>query len=193
MALKANEDDRNTALTRLFQGQSGERTVPVDHHFRRANATWMKVIRAKYQGAVIRRTGETLDIYGKAISGLEPFEEHICMLQLFDHEYESLQTLAEKSMNDKSIARRFSSEVCHNMAVAVLHSWALTCGLQPEFLFRYTTLPVAPMLRERHGGRHRYEPGPLFCLPFLQDWLTCGDPSAPSCGRWRTWHAAQSR
>lgn len=71
----------------------------LDQNYLRENARWMKTVRERYQGAVIRRTGESLDFEGNAISGLEPYEEHICLLRLYKHEYDALDALAGESLN----------------------------------------------------------------------------------------------
>jgi hypothetical protein len=122
--LLEREEDTRTALTRVFHGEQGELASvsaaqrAVDQNFRRVNAMWMTRVRAKYQGSVIRRTGDSLDVHGNRISGLEPYIEHICMLELHTHEYDALETLAQKAMDDESLARRFLSEVsgCHCIA-----------------------------------------------------------------------------
>ena len=117
------EDQTRSALSRMFQGKQEQGGVSaaqqaVDQNFRKANAMWMTKIRAKYQGAVIRRTVNSLDYSGNVISGLEPYEEHICMLELHDHEYDALEKLAEKALDSDSLARRFSSEVSAHSACA---------------------------------------------------------------------------
>jgi hypothetical protein len=110
------EDQTRSALSRMFQGTQEQGGVSaaqqaVDQNFRRENALWMTKIRVKYQGAVIRRTVNSRDYANNVISGLEPYEEHICMLKLYSHEYDALETLAEKALDDDSLVRRFSSEV----------------------------------------------------------------------------------
>lgn len=115
--LGEREEDTITALHRVFEGQDGQGTSvsaaqrAVDQSFRKVNAMWMKRVRAKYQGSVIRRTVNSLDYAGNPISGLEPYKEHICMLELHLHEYNALEILAQKAMDDESLARRFLSEV----------------------------------------------------------------------------------
>lgn len=114
--LSGVEEESRSALRRVFQGTKDEGAVSavqdtVDQTYWRVNAKWMKVIRAKYQGSVIRRTGSSLDINGNPISGLPPYDEHICILKLYRHEYAALDTLAEKALDGESFAKRFSSEV----------------------------------------------------------------------------------
>ena len=77
----------------------------------------MKVVREKYQGAVIRRTVNLLDYENNPISGLNPYEEHVCMLKLYKHKYEALDMLARDELDNASFARRFSGEVSDGFAV----------------------------------------------------------------------------
>jgi hypothetical protein len=108
--------ESRSALHRMFHGQNDEGAVSavqqnIDENYHQANAKWMKIVREKFQGAVIRRTGKSLDYQGRSISGLEPYYEHICMLRLYTHEYDALETLAERSLDSETFAQRFSSEV----------------------------------------------------------------------------------
>lgn len=129
--LAENEGEARDALHRMVQGKEGEGTLSgaqkaVDQNFKRENAKWMSIIRAKYQGAVIRRTVNSLDHRGRPISGLDPYEEHICMLKLHRHEYAALEKLAEDALDDESFARRFCSEVSDAIELYQLTAWMLT-------------------------------------------------------------------
>ena len=110
------------ALHRMSHGKQDEGLISavnkvVDHNFRKENTKWITVVQEKYRGAVIRRTVNSLDHENKAISGLEPYKEHICLLKLYEHEYEALEALAAKALNNasESSVRCFSSEVCYVM------------------------------------------------------------------------------
>jgi hypothetical protein len=130
---KAKHEDKRTlsdhaaesrsALHRVFHGQNDEGALSavqknVDQNYHQVNAQWMKIVRQKYQGAIVRRTVKSLDYEGNPISGLHPYKEHICMLKLYKHEYNALETLAEQSLDNASFARRFSSEVSNSFPVA---------------------------------------------------------------------------
>ena len=117
---RAKRDDRRLvpraegqvreALQRVIKGEQHEQ-YEVDVNFRNANARWMEVLRAKFAGAVIRRGPNSKDNNGNLISGLTPYVENVCMLELYRHEYAALDQLAENALSKKSVARRFSSEV----------------------------------------------------------------------------------
>ncbi|KAH9011667.1 P-loop containing nucleoside triphosphate hydrolase protein [Lactarius pseudohatsudake] len=105
---RAKRDDKNLllerqaesrqALHRMFEGNDDDQGLisavnnAVDQNFRKENAKWMAVVR------------------GEAISGLEPYEEHICLLKLYEHEYDALEALATKALDNPSFPRQFSSE-----------------------------------------------------------------------------------
>lgn len=76
-----------------------------------ASARWVQNIRDKYRGSVIRRTVNSLGHDGEAISGLDPYEEHMCVVEMYDHEYEALEALAEDSMDSETFVKRVASEV----------------------------------------------------------------------------------
>lgn len=121
--LAEHESESRGALHRMFSGQKDEDALSavqnaVDQSYRQVNAVWMKVVRDKYKGSVIRRTVNSLDYVSNPISGLEPYKEHVCMLELFKHEYDALETLSLNALNDNKFARRVSSEVS-----AVMHLW----------------------------------------------------------------------
>ena len=105
-----------TVLQRLVERTPDARAMgnaqrKIDVNFREVNAKWMKIVRAKYEGVVIRRGITSVDNKGELISGLEPYVETICLLNLYDHEYDALEQLAVDALDKKSVARRFSSEV----------------------------------------------------------------------------------
>ena len=108
--LRATDEEVLNQRMEAFVAGTGEQE-DVDTHYQFAIATWMKKIREKYEGAVIRRTVYSLDYWGNSITGLEPYLEHVCMISLFDHEYEALERLAEKAVDSESFVRRFASEV----------------------------------------------------------------------------------
>jgi hypothetical protein len=81
------------------------------------SAKWMEKIRAKYEGAVIRRTTHSTDYRGDWITGLEAYEQHLCVVKMYDHEYEALEKLAEKAADSETFVRRFASEVSERMGL----------------------------------------------------------------------------
>jgi hypothetical protein len=78
---------------------------------------WLTKIREKYEGAVIRRTALSTDYEGESINGLEPYDEHLCVLDMYEHEYEALERHAERAVDSESFVRRFASEVSQRILV----------------------------------------------------------------------------
>ncbi|KAH9011430.1 P-loop containing nucleoside triphosphate hydrolase protein [Lactarius deliciosus] len=110
------------ALHRTSRGE-GECTISVgekavEQKFPKVKAQWMKVVHERYHGAVIRRTVNSLDYLGSPIYGLEPYEEHICMLELHEHEYKALGDIASYRKIRKSL-RRLECEVSEGFALPV--------------------------------------------------------------------------
>ncbi|KAH9019860.1 P-loop containing nucleoside triphosphate hydrolase protein [Lactarius pseudohatsudake] len=129
LLLEREAESRQT-LHRMSHGKKDKGLISVvnkvvDHNFHKENTKWMAVVQEKYRGAVIRRTVNSLDHENKAISSLEPYEEHICLLKLYDPEYEALETLAAKALNNtsESSVQCFSSENFHfSVRRCLLHS-----------------------------------------------------------------------
>jgi hypothetical protein len=42
---------------------------------------------------------------------LEPYEEHRCVVNMYEHEYAALEVLAERTMDSETFVWRFASEV----------------------------------------------------------------------------------
>ncbi|KAH9008003.1 P-loop containing nucleoside triphosphate hydrolase protein, partial [Lactarius hengduanensis] len=111
-ALQRNETSTCTRLRGVLRGVEGaEAGYAADANYLKVNAQWMEVIRKKYEGLVIRRTAKSLDDTQQPIAGLEPYKEHTCVLELYGHEYEALESIAVKQLDDSSFTKKFSSEV----------------------------------------------------------------------------------
>ena len=110
-----DEEELNEKVVALVGGTGGEQGV--NERTKYVSAKWMKIIREKYQGAVIRRTAYSLDWRGESITGLEPYEEHVMFVDLHPHEYEAIEKLAEKAVDCETLVRRFASEVSQDLPV----------------------------------------------------------------------------
>lgn len=76
----------------------------------RANM-WLRRVRGKCEDAVIERAGDSMDYLGKPITGLVLFEQHPCVISLYDHEYKALERAAERALDSETFVRWFASEV----------------------------------------------------------------------------------
>ena len=45
------------------------------------------------------------------MTGLDAYEEHWCVVEMYQHEYDALEALAETTMDSETFVRRFASEV----------------------------------------------------------------------------------
>ena len=73
----------------------GDAVDGAEREIQEAITAWMVLIRKGYDGAVIRRTINSLDWRGAPISGLDKYVEHILVLQLSPEEQECQSVLAE--------------------------------------------------------------------------------------------------
>jgi hypothetical protein len=106
---------RSTSEDTLYQELSsflvGEGQQNVEMNTRAVTDAWIKRIRKKYEGSVIRRTVNSKDNEGKSITGLEAYEEHLCVLEMYQHEYDAIEALAKRTTDSETFVRRFASEV----------------------------------------------------------------------------------
>lgn len=112
-SLRGTEESELQSQAREYLGGRDE-SQQTDARQQFVAATWIKKIREKYRGSVIRRTVNSLDHDGIPISELEPYEQHRCVIELFKHEYAELDLLAERATDGETFAKRFSSEVRPN-------------------------------------------------------------------------------
>ena len=61
---------------------------------------WVADIRSAFEGAVVRRTVNSLDWLQRPISGLAPYHEHPLLLELTAQEHDELNSLAEEITNE---------------------------------------------------------------------------------------------
>jgi hypothetical protein len=67
-------------------------------------------IRRRFSGAVIRRTIQSVDNTGARISGLEPYQEHLLVVDLYESELENLKGICEGLVADNArSAARFTA------------------------------------------------------------------------------------
>lgn len=73
---------------------------------------WMKLIREKFRGKVMRRTGNSKDNQGNRISGIAAPSEHLLLLDLYEWEREHLESMATKMLEAPNAGGKLgSSEV----------------------------------------------------------------------------------
>ncbi|KAH9048618.1 P-loop containing nucleoside triphosphate hydrolase protein [Lactarius deliciosus] len=100
-------------VTEYLRGKTDPKQVDTISQY--IGAVWVNIIREKYQGSVIRRTVNSKDYTGEPISGLEPYEEHRCVIELHEHEYAALERFAKDAVDNESFVRRFASEVSQTL------------------------------------------------------------------------------
>jgi hypothetical protein len=88
----------------------GDTSTPVCSHFQATTLEWISKLRGRYAGIVIRRTVHSVDYSGKRISGLEPYMEHLLVLELYENEISNLHNLADSLVqNSTAGAAKFAA------------------------------------------------------------------------------------
>jgi hypothetical protein len=90
----------NRAKTVLMATVKGDAGVKFESAYRDKMVWWVEIIRKRYAGFVVRRTILSVDNKGSRISGLEPFQEHYLQVELYQHEIQNLETLAQGLLKD---------------------------------------------------------------------------------------------
>lgn len=103
---KAREEEEDEETVRgLLKGE-----VQAERHteFKTVILTQIATFRCFYDSIVIRRSGNSVDNMGKAIIGLPPFNDIPLLLDLYDHEYDYLDELADDMMENSAAAAKFA-------------------------------------------------------------------------------------
>ena len=174
--IKDTDQDELHEKMGQYMGGEGENNQS-EVHTKAVSALWINKIREKFRGAVIRRTVNSLDYTGKPISGLEPYKEHLSVINMYEHEYEALEALAEKAMDSETFVRRFASEVSKTQSSVSLYEQTNQALGDTEFLFRHSE-NLAPSVVCRHGGERDQNLGDVPGGTLCKAGLTSGDSTA---------------
>ena len=80
----------------------------------------MRLIREKFRGKVMRRTGNSKDFEGKFISGIAAPSEHLLLLDLYEWERENLEKLADKMLESPQGGAKLGSSEVRPLSLSVL-------------------------------------------------------------------------
>jgi hypothetical protein len=110
---KTRDEEGNSQAGIIVRGILGGQTAPnIELQQQVLTSKWMKLIREKFRGKVMRRTGNSKDYLGKFISGIAAPSEHLLLLDLYEWERENLEKLADKMLESPQAGARLgSSEV----------------------------------------------------------------------------------
>jgi hypothetical protein len=90
-----NDTNRN-----IVRGVVAGDVTQIESEFEDAMFKWMELIRQRFASVVIRRTIYSTDNNGNRISGLQPFQEHLLVLQLYPAEMENIDSIAKDMISD---------------------------------------------------------------------------------------------
>ena len=112
-----DEEGNSTAgvLVRgVLEGRSGHTDIELQQQV--VTTKWMKMIRARFRGKVMRRTGASKDNSGRLISGVAEPSEHLLLLDLYDWERDNLAELADKLLETPNAGARLGSSEVSQLA-----------------------------------------------------------------------------
>ena len=148
--MRATDEEVLNQRMEAFVAGTGE-NEGVDTRFRLMTTMWMTRLQKKYEGAVICRNRQYTDYLGESITGVKPFEEHHCLLPLHEHEYKTLERLAEKAMDSETFVRQFASEVSQRIYLCLHCERTDEVMWGSEFFLRYPEDSAAPMVYPTRG------------------------------------------
>lgn len=111
---KTRDEDGNPQVGIIVRGIVEGQSTPVNMEMQHQTLTsnWMRLIRERFRGKVMCRTGSSKDNNGKFISGIAAPSDHLLLLDLYDWERENLERLAKKMLESPNAGARLgSSEV----------------------------------------------------------------------------------
>ncbi|KAG2352807.1 P-loop containing nucleoside triphosphate hydrolase protein, partial [Suillus spraguei] len=92
--LRFKQGDRDKTI--IAANLKGNTQVQIPSLYRNQMLKWIRIIRQRYADIVIHRSVWSVDNVGVRISGLAAFKEHFILVQLYDHEVENLELIAQE-------------------------------------------------------------------------------------------------
>lgn len=125
---KQRDDEGKSTAGVIVRGVLEGRSGRTDSEMQQQVVTmkWMKMIRERFRGKVMRRTGASKDSSGKLISGVAVPSEHLLLLELYDWERENLAELADKMLQTPNAGARLGSSEVSNI---IFHGSTLVAGV----------------------------------------------------------------
>ena len=78
--------------------------IDMDFHYPKVMKEFVASMRQKYKDHIIRRGIHSTDNEGRPISGLDPYEEHVLLLEMYDWERQNLASIAGELVKDHGAA-----------------------------------------------------------------------------------------
>lgn len=117
---KTRDEEGNSQAGIIVRGILEGQTAPnIELQQQVVTSQWMKMIREKFRGKVMRRTGNSKDYEGKIISGVAAPSEHLLLLDLYKWERENLETLADKMLESPQAGARLGSSEVRTVKLSI--------------------------------------------------------------------------
>jgi len=121
---KSRDEDGTPQAGIIVRGVLEGKNTPANLEMQQQIATsnWMRVIREKFRGKVMRRTGNSKDNLGNPISGIAAPSEHLLLLELYDWERVNLEQLANKMLETPNAGAKLGSSEVTSIYWSILSS-----------------------------------------------------------------------
>lgn len=117
---KTRDDEGNPQAGNIVRGiLEGQAAPNIELQQQIITSKWMKLIREKFRGKVMRRTGNSKDYEGKFISGIAAPSDHLLLLDLYEWERENLEKLADKMLESPQAGARLGSSEVRSLSLSI--------------------------------------------------------------------------
>jgi hypothetical protein len=94
--------------------------APEESEQRKVALRWVKRLRERFTGFIVRRTHDSVDCDGKKISGLAPYEEYRLDLRQFKLEASMIKSLPSRNSEDAKGAKSGHQGVCGHFRFLIM-------------------------------------------------------------------------
>jgi hypothetical protein len=115
---KTRDEDGNSQSETIVRGVlAGSAPTNIELQQQVVTSKWNTMIRERFRGKVMRRTGNSTDNEGKLISGVATPSEHLVLLDLYEWEKENMEQLASKLLKKPNAGARLGSSQVSFIAI----------------------------------------------------------------------------
>jgi len=114
--LRLSREDAEMTVRGVVHGTSTQSSVVLEHES--VVLGWIEKIRVGFADIVVRRTHKSVDNEGRQLFDLPPLRENNLLLELYEHEYDNLEEIANSMMGkDSAKGTRFAEGNVSNIFI----------------------------------------------------------------------------
>ena len=111
-----SREDAEMTVRGMVHGSSAQSEVVLEHE--KVVRDWIETMRVGFADIVVRHTHKSVDNEGRQLFDLPPLRENNLLLQLYEHEYENLEEIADSMMGkDSAKGTRFAEGNVRNIFI----------------------------------------------------------------------------